>query len=100
MRQIFGGAVLVSAGIAVFIEAHTYKPHRPEIEPLSSAPLSRGAYDLLRIAGWALVIFGAVIIITGLIRYWAEQTQGMEEELKEFSRTNAKRRVGAATEKI
>ena len=99
MRQVFGGAVLVSAGIAAFIEAHTYKPHRPEIEPLSTAPLSRDAYDLLRIAGWALVVFGAVIIVTGLIRYWAEQTQGMEEQLKELSRTNARRRVGAATEK-
>jgi hypothetical protein len=100
MRQVFGGAILASAGIAAFIEAHTYKPHRPEIEPLSSAPLSRAAYDLIRIAGWMLVIFGAVIIITGLIRYWAQQTQGMEEELKQLSRTNAKRSVGAVREKI
>ena len=100
MRQVFGGAVLVSAGIAAFIEAHTYKPHRPEVEPLSSAPLSSGSYDLLRIAGWALVVFGTVIIITGLIAYWTAQTQGMEEELRELSRTKPKRRVGAATEKI
>ena len=100
MRQVFGGAVLVSAGIAAFIEAHTYKPHRPEVEPLSSAPLSRGSYDLLRIAGWALVVFGTVIIITGLIAYWTRQTLLLEEELKGLSRTRSKKRVGAATEKI
>jgi hypothetical protein len=100
MRQVFGGAVLVSAGIAAFIEAHTYKPHRPEIEPLSTTPLSRGSYDLLRIAGWVLVVFGAVIIITGLIAYWTAQTQGMEEELRELSRTKTKRRAGATAEKV
>jgi hypothetical protein len=46
------------------------------------------------------VVFGTVIIITGLIAYWTAQTQGMEEELRELSRTKPKRRVGAATEKI
>ncbi len=100
MRQVFGGAVLVSAGIAAFIEAHTYKPHRPEIEPLSTTPLSRGGYDLLRIIGWVLVVFGTVIIITGLIAYWTRQTLLLEEELKGLSRTKGKKRVGAATEKI
>jgi hypothetical protein len=100
MRQLYGGAVLLSAGIAALIEAHTYKPHRPEIEPLSTTPLSRGSYDLLRIAGWVLVIFGVVIILTGLIAYWTAQTLEMEEELKGLSPTKAKRRVGVAAEKI
>jgi|SRR5271165_3255905 len=100
MRQVFGGAVLASAGIAALIEAHTYKPHRPEIEPLSTTPLPRGSYDLLRIAGWALVVFGAVIIITGLISYWTAQTLWMEEELRGSSRTKGKRSAGTAAEKI
>ena len=46
------------------------------------------------------MVFGAVIIITGLIAYWTAQTQGMEEELRELSRTKGKRRVGAAAEKL
>jgi hypothetical protein len=90
MRRVFGGAVLVSAGVAAFIEAHTYKPHRPEIEPLSAEPLSRTAYDLLRIGGWVLVIFGSLIIITGLIRYWVAQTQELEEKLEERKKTRAR----------
>jgi hypothetical protein len=31
--------------------------------------LSQMAYDVLRIAAWALVIVGALVVITGLIRY-------------------------------
>jgi uncharacterized membrane protein YdbT with pleckstrin-like domain len=90
MRQVFGGAALVSAGIAGFIEAHT-------------APMSRADHDLLRVAAWTLVIFGAVVIILslirylaaqtqGLIRYWAAQTQKMEEELEHRKRMEALKR--------
>jgi len=90
MRQVLWGAVLLSAGIAAFIEAHTYKPHRPEIEPLSTAPLSRGSYDLVRITGWVLVVFGAVILITGLIRCWTELTGEREQRLEALRRTEAR----------
>jgi len=74
MRQVFIGAVLVIAGIAAFIEAHE---HRPEgsvgsFAPLSQRPseLSHTPYDLLRIGAWALVIVGALLVVTGLIQYW------------------------------
>jgi hypothetical protein len=69
MRQVFAGAALVGAGIAGFIEAHT-------------APTYRADHDLLRVAAWTLVIFGAAIIVLSLIRCWAAQTQEMEEELE------------------
>jgi hypothetical protein len=82
MRQVFAGAVLVVAGIAAFIEAHS---HPPELEsrcrkggtacPLEDfvnvhIGLSQTAYDLLRIGAWALVIVGGLLVVTGLIRYW------------------------------
>jgi hypothetical protein len=35
--------------------------------------LSQTVYDLLRIGGWALVIVGALVVVTGLIRYWRAQ---------------------------
>jgi hypothetical protein len=85
MRQVFGGAVLVIAGIAAFIEAHDHRPIRSTItlegsvaEKLASHPasgLSQTAYDLLRIGAWALVIIGGLLVVTGLIRYWASQTR-------------------------
>jgi len=31
--------------------------------------------DLLRIGAWAPVIFGAVLVVTGLIRCWAAQAR-------------------------
>jgi hypothetical protein len=33
--------------------------------------LARTSYDLLRIGAWALVIVGALLVIVGLIGYWA-----------------------------
>ena len=81
MRQIFSGAVLVIAGIAAFIEAHSHRPgfeglteiRRARLESRGAAPtsgLSPTAYDLLHIGAWALVILGGLLVITGLIRYW------------------------------
>jgi hypothetical protein len=84
MRQIFGGAILIIAGIAAFIEAHSHKPAVPpppriytnaggtdEITvAVPKSGLSQTAYDLLRIGAWALVILGAVTLIVGLVRYW------------------------------
>jgi hypothetical protein len=79
MFRIFSGAALIIAGITAFIEAHSHAP-RPEklcglVEGCVSSPargLSRTAYDLLRIGAWALVIVGGLLVVTGLMRYWAK----------------------------
>ena len=75
MWRVFGGAALVVAGIAAFIEAHSHKPfpragssYLERVE--HSGALSQTAYDLLRIGAWALVIVGALLVVTGLIQYW------------------------------
>jgi uncharacterized protein YjeT (DUF2065 family) len=94
MLRVFSGAVLVVAGIAAMIEAHsrytkayTTRDFRSEaLAPEASAGtghyetvrhaasgLSQNAYDALRIGGWALVIVGALLAVTGLIRYSAMQ---------------------------
>jgi hypothetical protein len=74
----FLGATLAVAGIAGFIEASANIPGREcpgsRIRCFSGqtvpAGLSFTAYDLLRIASWALVIFGALLVLTGLMRLW------------------------------
>jgi hypothetical protein len=83
MWRIYGGAIIVIAGIAAFIEAHS---HPPELESRCRTGgkaclledfinvhigLSQTAYDLLRIGAWALMVLGAVTVIVGLIRYRA-----------------------------
>jgi hypothetical protein len=81
MRQVLGGAVLVIAGIAAFIEASSHEPIpatalgvRCAGEACHSAHgLSQTAYDILRIGAWALVIVGALVVIMGLIRFWTTQ---------------------------
>jgi hypothetical protein len=87
MWRVFGGAALVVAGIAAFIEAHGHKPlvappervyqnsegvHEVSVA-VPATGLSHTAYDLLRIGAWALVIFGALLVIVGLIGYWGAQ---------------------------
>lgn len=64
---------LIVAGIAAFIEAHS---HQPETalregggERIVHVGLSKTAYDLLRIGAWALVIFGALRVVVGLVAY-------------------------------
>ena len=37
--------------------------------------LTQTPYDLLRIGAWALVIVGALFVVTGLIRYWGAQAR-------------------------
>ena len=75
MFRVYAGAILIIGGIAAFIEAHRHIPspgRHPEfgiVTPPSG--LSTTAYDLLRLGGWALVIFGAVSVILALIRYAA-----------------------------
>jgi hypothetical protein len=84
MWRVFGGAALVIAGIAAFIEAHSHKPPVPPPDrvyqdsegvhevsvAVPATGLSHTAYDLLRIGAWALVIVGALLIVTGLIDRW------------------------------
>ena len=85
MRRAFVGAALVVAGIAAFIVANDNAPIA-RLECPGGGPncsedqwvfvahgMSRTAYDLLRIGGWALVIFGAVLVVLGLIGYWGAQ---------------------------
>jgi hypothetical protein len=69
---VFGGAALVIAGIAAFIEAHSHRT-RPASFGEGTEGLSQTAYDLLRIGAWALVIIGGLLIVVGLIGYWSEQ---------------------------
>jgi hypothetical protein len=81
---MFGGGALVVGGIAAFIEANAHHPCFDECVTLGgpSAPLiasgphepsrlSQPVYDLLRVGGSALVIFGALLLIVGLVRFWA-----------------------------
>jgi hypothetical protein len=79
LRQVFGGAVLVIAGIAAFVQSSRHFPsacglhERCITERGEPSHLSTTAYDLLRIGAWALVIVGVLVVITGLIRYWGAQ---------------------------
>jgi hypothetical protein len=76
MRQVFIGVALVIAGIAAFVEASSHVPRHcnPGVRylpgPCHPTGLSQTAYDLLRIGGWALVLVGGALVVTGLIRYW------------------------------
>ncbi len=78
MRRVYGGAALLIAGIAAFIEAHSHRPLREcpggreicRAESSVHVGLSQTAYDLLHIGAWALVIVGALLIVVGLIGYW------------------------------
>ncbi|MCW3032513.1 MAG: hypothetical protein JWM60_858 [Solirubrobacterales bacterium] len=88
MLRVYIGAVMVIAGIAGFIEAHSHHPV-PASGPISTNPitveqlaeqgvanggassaegLSQTAYDLIRIGAWALVILGAVTVVIGIVR--------------------------------
>ena len=84
MRRVFGGAALVIAGVAAFIEAHSHMPVPAmpceanvfRCTPVPASGLSQTGYDLLRIGAWALVIVGALLIVVGLIGYWGAQGRG------------------------
>jgi hypothetical protein len=85
MWRIYGGALIVIAGIAALIVTANHYPEAHHTPPLDlsgenvlgtltltshRSAWSQTAYDLARIGGWALVILGALIVIVGLIRYW------------------------------
>jgi cell division protein FtsX len=65
------GALLAAAGAAALIVAGRHHP-----VPASGSVLSRHGpsdwtpttYDLVRVIGWALIIFGAVIVALALVR--------------------------------
>jgi hypothetical protein len=82
MWRIYGGAVMVIAGIAALIVAGSHHPeaHHPPVDfggknvlgililTRPGSGWSQTAYDLVRIGGWALLILGGVTAIVGLIR--------------------------------
>ena len=83
MVRVYVGALLIVAGIAAFIEAHSHQPRwgyagttpaqiRSEARwegPQIHFGLTETTYDLLRIGAWALLLLGALTVILGLIRY-------------------------------
>lgn len=85
MVRVFSGAALVVAGIAAFVVAHSHAPVAgttlssvPRIalrekwvgaEATPSTGWSQSVYDAVRIGGWALLIFGVLLIVVGLIGY-------------------------------
>jgi hypothetical protein len=75
----FLGATLAVAGIAGFIAAGAHHPLRcpgcvpPPFSSSEPSRLSTTAYDLLRIGSWALVIFGALLVLIGLMRLWTTE---------------------------
>jgi hypothetical protein len=81
MWRVFGGAALVIAGVAAFIEAHSHRPLRECPGGRESCyagmsvhvGLSQTPYDVLRIGAWAIVIVGALLIVVGLVGYWGAQ---------------------------
>jgi hypothetical protein len=89
--RVYGGALMVVAGIAAFVEAHRNMPvaattgtapesalARAEFRtygavagPKPASGLSPTAYDLLGIGAWAPVVLGAITVVLGLVRYAA-----------------------------
>jgi len=75
MRYALLGALLVVGGIAALIEASTHRPQYSAGVPGSGgfgAGFRTGwpttTYDLVRIGGWALLVFGVVIVAFSLVR--------------------------------
>jgi hypothetical protein len=89
MRHIFGGAILIIAGIVALLEARSHHPeaqhaplHLSGENVLGTLTLtsnrsawSQTAYDLVRIGGWVLLILGLAVVVLGLIRY-AQRPRG------------------------
>ena len=72
-RQVFRGATLIIAGIALGYVAQRNKPvggYQPGAQVEHG--FSHTVYDLLRVGIWALWIFGILLIVMGLIQYRAQ----------------------------
>ncbi len=100
MWRVYAGALMIVGGIAAFIEAHRHIPvpaKQPELGLITPASgLSDTAYDLLRLGGWALVIFGTVFVIIGLIRYAATYAGSKPPAGAEMSSNGASRSLTTA----
>jgi hypothetical protein len=77
MWRLYAGAALFLAGVSAFIVDYRNRPleafraydHGTHIALVQG--LSPIAYDLIHVGGWALIISGVLLMITGLIRYSA-----------------------------
>jgi hypothetical protein len=73
MWRLYAGAVLFLAGVSAFIADFRNRPesvlrvHGIHAELLTG--LTPTAYDLIHVAGWALIVAGLLLMIMGLIRY-------------------------------
>jgi hypothetical protein len=77
MWRLCSGAALFLAGVSAFIVDYRNRP-LPAFRPIDhgtqvelTTGLSPTAYDLVHVAGWALIIGGVLLMIMGLIRYSA-----------------------------
>jgi hypothetical protein len=70
IASAFFGAALMVAGVAARIIAGRHRPHATSRFLLDSPPAGWPAttYDVVRVASFALLIFGAVIVALALIR--------------------------------
>jgi hypothetical protein len=76
MWRIYGGAIAFIAGVSAFIVDYRNRPQRilgevSEGHASLVSGLTPTAYDLLHVAGWALIVVGVLLMIMGLIRYSA-----------------------------
>jgi hypothetical protein len=72
--KVFGGGCLIVAGFVLGAVARRHKPIGATRYHLASG-LSHTGYDALVVCAWALIIFGFLLAIVGLIGYWAIQTR-------------------------
>jgi hypothetical protein len=78
MRQVFGGAALIIAAFALAAAAQRNQPIGSSFIPGQAGSyspahgLSRTAYDVVRIGALALLLVGVLLIVMGMIQYWAQ----------------------------
>ena len=71
MRKAAPGTLLIVTGIAVGIIAARHAPLAnisPTTYLLHTAGWSATAYDIVRVAGWALLVLGIVTVAFALVR--------------------------------
>jgi hypothetical protein len=73
MSKVYTRAIFIVAGIGAFIEAQRYVPVPAQgaegglVSPATG--LSNTGYDLLRLGGWVLVVFGVIAVASALVEY-------------------------------